>query len=206
MSFLSPKPLFLLHHDRFSHCPLPYFTIIVFIYKPSQAFLYPLCLSSVHCPLIFLCHLLSLPLFFFYLYPFNDLPWPRLYSPHLSLSFPSFSSPLLFASPPSQFFVFPLYRGSCRTHRGRGGKDEHELPQKNQHANNSFGTQADLPQQPTALLSLTSLSNHLHIFPSFVFLLSVLWQRLFGWMGSNKGLRESVFCYRKNRTRKHLRL
>lgn len=134
----------------------------VFIYKPSRPFLYPFCLSVVHFPVLFLCHLLSLPLFFFYLCPFIDLFRPRLYSPHLSFHFPPFisSSP---PPPPHSLYSHLPWLLSYPPKKGR--KEQHELPLKNQHANNSFCTQADLPAADRSPLPHISLQSRLPYFP-----------------------------------------
>lgn len=151
----------LLRHDSFSHCPT--LTNSAFIYKPSQPFLHSSCPSSLYCPCPIFCHLLSLPLFFFNLCPFHDLSWPHLFSPNLSLSVPSFH--LLFSFSPSlPVLSTPTYCGSCLTHQRRGGKRSmNSLWRINMQIIHTALKQ--ICQQPTALRSLTSLSNHIgHIF------------------------------------------
>lgn len=106
---------------------------------------------------------LSLPLFFFYLCPFHDLSWPHLYSPNLSLSVPSFHLLSSF-SPSLPVLSTPTYCGSCLTHQRRGGKRSmNSLWRINMQIIHTALKQ--ICQQPTALRSLTSLSNHIgHIF------------------------------------------
>lgn len=144
-----------LRHDSFSYCPT--LTNSAFIYKP---FLHSSRPASLHCPCPIFCLLLSLPLFF-YLCPFHDSSWPHLYSPNLSLWVPSFH--LLF-SPSLPVLSTPTYCGSCLTHHRRGGKRSmNSLWRINMQIIHTALKQ--ICQQPTALRSLTSLSNHIgHIF------------------------------------------
>lgn len=144
----------------------------------SKPFFPSSCPSSLHfpCPIF-----LPSPFFASILLLSLSFSWFVLASPLLPQPFSlssCLSSPLfLFTFPPSSLYSHLLWLLSYSPKKGR--KKEHELPLKNQHANNSYRTKADLPAADRSPLPHISLQSRRPYFFSFVCLLSVIWQRLF---------------------------